>query len=82
MKRLIFHSFTMGDVEDPEIYAAQPLCEFMSTDKGQWVKANCADPCYKVTPDPTMYGYRIVVYGMVEEKLATEFLLRWQNVQY
>jgi hypothetical protein len=33
-KTMIFHEFTLGDVEDPEIYAAQPLCEWQTTEMG------------------------------------------------
>ena len=77
MQMLTFHSFTMGDVEDPEIYAAVPLNEFMESKKGQWVREHCADPMYRVQPDGMSWGHRIVVYGTVDDKSATEFLLRW-----
>jgi hypothetical protein len=67
----------MGDVEDPELYAAVPLGEFMSTEVGQWIKKNCADPQYIIRPDPSTFGVRVVVYGEVEDKLATEYYLKW-----
>jgi hypothetical protein len=67
----------MGDVEDPELYAALPLGEFMDTEKGQWIKNNCADPRYIIRPDPTTYGSRVIVYGEVEELAATEYFLKW-----
>jgi hypothetical protein len=31
------HEFTMGDVEDPDLYAAQPLIEWEKSESGQWV---------------------------------------------
>jgi len=67
----------MGDVEDPELYAAQPLYEWQQTEQGQWVMQNCSDPQYIVRPDAHNWGHRIIVYGEVEDKLATEYLLRW-----
>jgi len=67
----------MGDVEDPELYAAQPLYEFMQTPKGQWIKENCADPQYIVRADNHNWGHKIIVYGEVEDQLATEYLLKW-----
>ena len=67
----------MGDVEDPDIYAAQPLYEFMQTNKGQWIKENCADPQYSIVADPMTYGYRITVYGALNERQQTEYFLRW-----
>jgi hypothetical protein len=77
MVKINFHSFGMGDVEDPELYAAFPLSEFMETEKGQWIKFNCKDPKYIIRPDNTTFGNRIIVYGEVEEKLATEYFLKW-----
>lgn len=71
----------MGDVEDPEIYAAQPLYEWQQTVKGQWVMKNCPDPKYSVRMDPGLYGYKIEVWGDVEDKLAVEYLLKWNNEQ-
>ena len=79
MIKIIFHSFGIGDPEDPEIYAAFPLGEFMDTEKGQWIKTNCADPLYIIRPDPNTYGQRVFVYGDVEEKLATEYFLKWDK---
>jgi hypothetical protein len=81
MVKITFHTFGMGDVEDPELYASMPLADFMSTEKGQWIKTNCADPQYIIRPDVNTYGNRVFVYGEVEERLATEYFLRWDSVQ-
>jgi hypothetical protein len=72
-----FHSFTMGDVEDPEIYAAEPLYKFMQSEKGQWVKTHCRDPRYIIRSDLNTFGTRVIVYGKVEEVSATEYFLKW-----
>ena len=77
MRNVIFHTFSMGDVEDPELYAAMPLGEFMSTEKGQWIRNNCLDPQYIIRPDVNTFGVRVIVYGEVEDKSATEYLLKW-----
>lgn len=81
MVKITFHTFGMGDVDDPEIYASVPLSEFMTTEKGQWVRANCTDPQYIIRPDMNTYGNRVFVYGEVDEQLATEYYLRWDHVQ-
>ena len=77
MTKITFHTFGMGDVEDPELYAALPLGEFMDTEKGQWIRDNCQDPQYIIRPDPHTYGTRVIVYGEVEDKQAVEWILRW-----
>jgi hypothetical protein len=71
----------MGDVEDPELYAAFPLSEFMATEKGQWIKQNCPDPQYIVRADPRTYGSRVIVYGMVDDRSATEYYLKWNKIE-
>ena len=71
----------MGDVEDPELYAAFPLGEFMETEKGKWIKSHCKDPCYIIRPDPNTFGVRCIVYGDVEDKSATEYYLKWNNIE-
>jgi hypothetical protein len=81
MKKVVFHSFLMGDVEDPEIYCAQPIYEWQQTDAGQWVMEHCADPTYNFVPDPYTYGHRVVLTGELEEKDATFFTLKWGNVK-
>jgi hypothetical protein len=67
----------MGDVEDPELYAALPLGEFMNTELGQWVKKNCLDPQYIIRPDPATFGNRVTVYGEVNEKAEIFYQLKW-----
>lgn len=69
----------MGDVEDPELYAAQPLYEWQQTKQGQWVMENCADPQYIIRPDVNTFGHKIIVHGELEDQLATEYLLRWSK---
>jgi hypothetical protein len=77
MQKITFHSFSMGDVEDPELYAAQPLYEWQQTEQGQWVMEHCSDPQYIVRADVNAFGHKIIVYGNVEDQLATEYLLKW-----
>lgn len=77
MRRIVFGVLRLGTVEDPELYAAIPLLEFMDTDKGQWVKKNCADPIYTTRFSHDTYGYEVVIYGKVSELAATEYYLRF-----
>lgn len=79
MKTVVFHSIRMGDVEDPELYAAQPIWEWQQTDQGKWVMENCSDPRFNVTSDPNTFGFRIDLYGEIEDIKATEYYLKWQK---
>jgi hypothetical protein len=81
MQRMTFHTFRMGDVEDPEIYAAQPIWEWQQTEQGQWVMAHCSDPKYVIEPDNMAWGHRVRLYGEVNDTDATFFRLKWDTTQ-
>jgi len=77
MRQVVFHSFRMGDVEDPEIYAAQPIYEWQQTEHGQWVMKHCAEPTYSIGPDSSYMGYRITLSGELEDQHAVFHELKW-----
>jgi hypothetical protein len=79
MKKVIVHEFSVGDVDDPEIYAAIPLYDFECSEKGQWVLANTAKPIYwRVSPYPFLtYSIRYVVVAEFAEPEYTYWMLRW-----
>jgi hypothetical protein len=74
------HKFTMGDVEDPDLYAAQPLYEWEHSDQGQWIMKNaCETPTWHRIADPTSYGYKYVIHARLMGPALTEWLLRKGN---
>lgn len=77
MRRVTFHSFTMGDVDDVDIYAAQPIYEWQQTEQGQWVMNNCHDLQYTINPDGHSWGHRVTIYGEVDDQAATFWQLKW-----
>lgn len=77
MRKVIFHTFRIGDVDDVEIYAAQPLWEWQQTEQGQWVMEHCADPTYSIQPDGGSWGHRVIVTGEVAESDAVFHELKW-----
>jgi len=80
MRRITFHSFTMGDVDDVDIYAAQPIYEWQQTEKGQWVMKHCSDPRYTINPDGHTWGHRVVLYGELADQDAVFYELKWGNM--
>lgn len=71
------HQFKMGDVEDPELYAAQPIWEWQNTPMGQWVMTHCKDPTFHTYQDPANFGYDIVITAYMTGKRYTEFALKF-----
>ena len=37
------YGFNIGDVEDPDLYAASPLIDFERSEKGKWLKKHATD---------------------------------------
>ena len=75
---MILHEFTMGDVEDPYLYAAFPISDWQKTDKGKWVMEHAqGELVFHCMPDPDTYGYRVVITGKLEEKHETIYRLKY-----
>ena len=76
---MILHEFTMGDVEDPYLYAAFPISEWQDTEKGKWVMANVIEqPVFHVQPNPETLGYRVVITGRLNPQAETFFRLKYK----
>jgi hypothetical protein len=76
-RELVVHTFTLGDVEDPDLMAAEPLWKWEKSDFGQWVMKNAADtPTWHRTADPTTFGYRYQIRAKFMGPALTEILLR------
>ena len=76
--KAVIGRLTLGDVEDPEIYAAGPLMEWQNSEKGQWCMENCIDaPYYSIMQDYNSWGYTIKIVGDLTEQDYTYFTLRW-----
>ena len=75
-QRRTVHRFTMGDVEDPEIYVAHPIYEWQQTEHGKWVMKYGRDPQYHINADPVSYGYQIMITAHITPKRWTEYVLR------
>ena len=67
----------MGDVDDVEIYAAQPIYEYLQTEQGKWVQERCKDLTWHTRENPDTYGWTVVIRGSITDQHATEYYLRY-----
>jgi hypothetical protein len=67
----------MGDVDDIDIYVAQPIYEWQQTEQGKWVMQHAHNLTYHTAPDPHTFGYRIISGEMDTGPQLTEYLLKW-----
>ena len=73
------YEFTMGDVEDPDLYAAQPISEWQDSAAGQFVMAHAVEKPYWIRmTDQASYGYRYVIVARLSEPNQTFFKLKFQ----
>lgn len=76
------HSFRMGDVEEPDLYAAQPLYDWQQSPQGQWIMANAVEtPSWNRLADPASMGYRYEIRAKLAGAALTEWLLRYGRDQ-
>jgi hypothetical protein len=72
------HELTMGDVEDPYLYAAGPLWEWEKSEQGQWVMAHATEPpVFYCGPDPVGLGFVVSIWGKLRSPDLTYYTLRW-----
>ena len=75
---VIVHSIRMGDVEDPELYAAQPIREWMESDAGKFIIEHAVDkPYWHGSIDLSSYGHRYDIVARLSEQNETFWRLKW-----
>jgi hypothetical protein len=80
MQKITFHSFTMGDVEDPYLYAAFPISEWQKTEHGKWCMEHAVgEPIFYCNADPTTFGFRVTIVGELEDRDCTYLKLKWSK---
>jgi len=74
------HSFNMGDVEDPDLYAAGPLYEWQETEAGQWVIKHAVEkPFWHRQMNPYTFGWTYYIIARLKEQDQTFWALKWQK---
>jgi hypothetical protein len=78
VKEVVVHTFGMGDVDDPDLYAAEPLWAWQNTDEGKWVMENAIEtPSWHRHADPRTYGYRYAIRAKLKDVDYTFWCLKW-----
>ena len=76
---VVVHTFRMGDVEDPDLYAAQPLSDWQDSEAGKFVMAHAVETPYWIRQiDYNSYGHRYVIVARMRESDQTFFRLKFK----
>lgn len=74
------HEFNMGDVEDPDLYAAEPLWQWQQTEAGQWVISHAVEtPFWHRVINPYTFGHTYYVIARLSEQDQTYWALKWKK---
>ena len=79
--KLVVHRFRLGDVEDPDLYAAEPIYKWEKSEPGQFVMKHAIDkPEWHRHLNHALYGYDYIIVAELEMKKLSEFYLKWGPV--
>ena len=77
--KIVVHTFRVGDVEDPDIYAAEPILDWEKGEAGRFVMKHALEN--KITwhreLDFATYGFRYAIVAELQGPRATEYYLKW-----
>ncbi len=78
--KVVVHRFMMGDVEDPDLYAAEPLIEWQNSEMGKWVMSRAVEtPEWHRHLEPITYGYHYAIVAKMKDVDYTFWQLKWGN---
>jgi hypothetical protein len=78
--KVIVHRFRMGDVEDPDLYAAQPLWEWQQSEMGKWVMEKSIEtPMWHRQTNPNQYHTEYAVQAWLKGADYSFWVLKWGN---
>ena len=76
---IVCHTIKMGDVEDPDLFVAEPIYQWQQTEAGQWIMKNSAPtPSWHRHLDHMTYGYTYQIRAYLTPKQLTYWKLKFE----
>jgi len=80
IKEITVYTFNVGDVEDPDLYAGEPLYKWQQSEMGQWVMEHSVEtPSWHRMADLVTFGHKYAIRAKLSGKDLTYFYLKWQD---
>ena len=74
------HQIHMGDVEDPDLYVAQPIYEWQESDAGKFIMEHAVEkPYWTRQNDIASYGHLYRIMARLSEQDQIFWTLKWGN---
>lgn len=79
MPLVTVHRFTIGDTEDPELYAAEPILRWQESESGAWVLQHSRDTVFTRAADVNtpFWGYSFKIVADLSDEDAIFYQLKW-----
>jgi hypothetical protein len=75
----LVHIIKMGDVEDPDLFVAEPIWKWQQTEAGQWIMENAIDrPSWHRHVDHTSYGHIYQIRADLTPEQLTYYKLKFE----
>jgi hypothetical protein len=78
VRDVVVHEFKIGDVEDPDLYAANPLQDWESSEPGQWVLDTAVEtPFWRRAQNINDFYYHYQIVARLREPDEMFFRLKF-----
>jgi hypothetical protein len=78
VRKMVVHQFSVGDVDDPDLYAGQPLWDWQQTDAGKWIMKHAIEtPSWHRHIDYLTYGTKYTIVAKLKDVDYTFWALKW-----
>jgi len=75
----IVHTINISDVEDPDLFVAQPIYQWEQTEAGKWIMENSLPaPSWHRNHDIYNYGYNYQIRAYLTPKQITYYELKFK----
>jgi hypothetical protein len=76
---VVVHTIRMGDVEDPDLWVAEPMWQWQQSEAGSWAMEHSKDKLmWQRTVDYQSFGYIYYIVARFEEKDLTFWKLKYE----
>ena len=78
--KVVVHKFKVPDVDDPEIYAAEPIWEWEQSDSGKWIKERAIEvPEWHRHRDVMAWHTHYTITAKLKDKDYIIWLLKYKE---
>ena len=75
---VVVHKFDIRDVDDPEIYAAEPIMKWKDSDQGQWILERAIEtPQWHRWDDPMSFYTKFAITAKLKDKDYVVWILKY-----